>query len=108
MKPIISILAGIFTGLVTSRYLFVNSARGLILWIIFGILLGLWCLNKKEACRIGALYGFFLLFSFMFGGYQGSASEISRILPFAALGLIGAVGGIVLTIVGNYFRPKSL
>jgi len=107
MKIFVAILSGIAIGILTSRYIFVNSALGLIPWTLVGLLLGIWAANRIEALRLGALYGFFLLFSFMFGGYQGAASEASRILPFAALGLIGAAYGLIVASIGNLLHPKQ-
>ena len=105
-KILIALITGTIVGVITSRYLFVNSWLGLIPWALGGALLGAWCANRKQAAALGAVYGFFLLFSFMFGGYQGAASLVSRILPFAALGLAGAVGGIVASEIGQSFRKR--
>ena len=104
MKLAVSITLGIAIGVLTSRYLFVSSALGLIPWSLAGLALGIWAVSRRQACLLGALYGFFLLFSFMFGGYSGTASETSRIIPFAILGLGGAAGGTVLTSVGFLVR----
>jgi len=107
MKRIfISILLAILLGAVVSRYLFVNSYLNLVPWGLAGLLIGFYCKNIKEAVLNGMIYGFLLAFSFMWVGYQGSFSIISRIPFFTILGLIGAACGIILTTFGLFIKDK--
>lgn len=87
-------------GVIGSRYLFVGSGLSLIPWGIVGLLLGWWSTNRKEELINGILYGFFLAFSFMTAGYTGSISIITRIPFFAILGLVGALCGLILSLIG--------
>jgi hypothetical protein len=106
MKLIVSIIVGVILGVIGSRYLFVGSALSLIPWGIVGLVLGWWNKPIKGALVNGSLYGFFLAFSFMMAGYQGSASIISRIPFFAILGILGAVCGFFLSAIGNFAKKK--
>lgn len=99
-KYITAIVVGSVLGLIGSRYLFVGSWLSLIPWTIAGLALGAWC-ARAESLGVGAVYGFFLVFVFMATGYAGSAPLLGRIPAFAVLGLIGAVCGLVLGIMGS-------
>ena len=101
-KPMTSVVVGTLLGLVGAKYLFVGSALSLIVWGIAGLALGVWSETNKESIKNGAIYGFFLAFMFMVFGYGGVAPLVTRVLPFAILGLVGAVCGVVLGVVGSY------
>ena len=72
----------------------------LIPWALIGLAIGFLCISAKVAAINGALYGFALAYAFMIAGYQGAAPLATRLLPFAVLGLVGAVCGALLTLVG--------
>lgn len=82
------------------------SALSLIPWGIFGLVLGWWSKNRKEASLDGSVYGFFLAFSFMAAVYQGSAPIVTRIPFFAIMGLVGMICGFALSIIGYYAKTK--
>ena len=103
-KTLVVIIIAILLAFIATRFLFVGSALTLIPWCITGLLIGYWSANKKTALFYGAIYGFILSFSFMFFGYNGSASIISRFPFFALLGLFGAVCGIVLGVLGSIVK----
>ena len=105
-KSLVAALVGIALGIIASRYLFVGSALSLFPWAIAGLLIGLWCPTYREAIAIGALYGFLLAFSFMLAGYQGTAPVLTRLPFFALLGLVGAVCGIGLGLIGSFASRK--
>jgi hypothetical protein len=69
-------------------------------WAIIGCLLGLYSPTKKSALCNGAAYGFSIAYSFMLAGYSGTAPITTRLAPFMVLGLVGALGGLVLAYVG--------
>jgi hypothetical protein len=98
-KAVVSVIAGSLLGIIGSRYLFVGSALSLVPWAIVGLALGYWS-DKRASMVNGAVYGFALAFVFMMAGYNGSASLLSRLPFFAALGLFGAICGFVLGILG--------
>lgn len=73
-------------------------------WGIAGFLLGF---ASRKPAVIGAVYGFFLTFVFMMAVYTGTASRISRILPFAVLAVGGAVAGLVVAILGAAIARRT-
>jgi hypothetical protein len=105
-KSLVAALVGIALGIIGSRYLFVGSALSLIPWGIAGLLFGMWCPTYRQAFAIGALYGFLLAFSFMMAGYGGSAPMFTRLPFFAILGLVGAVCGMVLGVIGSFLLQR--
>ena len=105
-KVIVAVAVGIVFGILSSRYVLVGSALSLVPWGIAGVLLGLWCPLFREAVSIGALYGFLVAFTFMAAGYQGSAPILTRLPFFAILGIVGAVCGIVLGVIGSFVRRR--
>jgi hypothetical protein len=106
IKLIVAVLVGIVFGILSSRYLLVGSALSLIPWGIVGLLLGIWCLTYKNAIVTGALYGFVVAFTFMVAGYGGSDPLLSKSPFFIILGVVGAVCGIGLSVIGSFGRKK--
>jgi hypothetical protein len=102
-KSIAAVLIGSVLGVIGSRVLFVGSWLSLVPWTIAGLLLGMWS-TKRQWTWIGALFGFSVSFVFMVAGYAGAANLVSRFPFFAALGLFGAVCGIVLGLLGHLLR----
>jgi hypothetical protein len=72
----------------------------LIPWGIVGLTVGIFSARKRLAVLSGGLYGFAVAFTFMVCGYSGVDPVTTRILPFAILGIIGAVCGLVLALIG--------
>ena len=105
-KLLAAALVGIALGIIASRYLLVGSFLSLIPWGIAGLLIGLWCSSYREAILIGACYGFLLAFTFMLAGYQGSAPTLTRLPFFAALGLVGALCGLGLGLIGCFAHQR--
>lgn len=103
MKTLAAIGIGSLLGVIGSRYLFVGSWLSLIPWGIIGLALGAW--NSRRGSMLnGAVYGFCLAFVFMLAGYAGAAPWFTRIPFFAVLGLVGAVCGFVLGILGYWLK----
>jgi hypothetical protein len=102
-KSIVAIVVGSALGVIGSRVLFVGSWLSLVPWTIVGLALGAWCVGREWAW-VGALYGFFISFVFMVSGYAGTASVVSRLPFFAALGVFGAVCGLILGFLGSMAR----
>jgi hypothetical protein len=105
-KGLAGVVVAVVFGILSSRYLLVGSALSLIPWGIAGVLLGVWCAQYREAAGLGALYGFLIAFTFMVTGYQGAAPILSRVPFFAILGLVGAVCGVGLGVIGAFLRSK--
>jgi len=99
-KLILSAIAGIALGIAVSRYLFVGSWLSLILWGVVGLAIGYWS-GLMRGFVNGGVYGFALAFTFMVSGYTGSASLLSRLPFFAIMGIVGAVCGSILGLIGS-------
>jgi len=99
-KLLMAGLAGLVLGIICSRYILVGSALSLIPWALVGVALGAWADSFLRGATMGAMYGFWLTFSFMAAGYTGLDSVLTKIIPFAILGLFGAICGCVLGIAG--------
>lgn len=104
MRIFIAVLLGAFLGGFLAKFLFNGSAWNLLPWGLVGVGIGIFARNKKEALVSGALYGFVLSFLFMVGGYTGAQPLITRFPPFAVLGLVGAVCGAILGVLGSFGR----
>jgi len=61
--------------------------------------------TRIRAVVAGALYGFVLCFVFTLAGYGGTAPAISRVPFFTVLGLVGAVCGLLLALLGSVLMP---
>jgi hypothetical protein len=99
MKYAVAVLAGAVLGVVGARYLFVGSWLSLIPWGIAGLALGAWC-RPAQGLRVGAVYGFTIVFAFMVAGYAGSEPLVGRLPAFVLIGLVGAVFGLILGVAG--------
>lgn len=96
--PLIAVLAGAVLGYTG------GPAQVLIVWAIIGLVLGYFSATRRTVIASGLLFGFIVSFMFMVAGYAGEAPVYTHFLPFAALGVFGAVCGIILSISGHYFH----
>jgi hypothetical protein len=82
----------------------------LVPWGLAGVALGYRAI-KGQAMIAGALYGFVVCFMFTLLGYGGTAPLIRRVPFFTALGLVGALCGLLLarlgTLVGTGHRAPT-
>ena len=76
----------------------------LVPWGLAGLAIGYLTKDYDQAAVNGAVFGFSAAFFFMVFGYKGTQSLISRVPFFAALGLVGAVCGLVLGLAGRVAR----
>ena len=100
-----AIIAGVAFGIVGARASFLGWWT-LVPWGAVGIVLG----YRAGAVRtgvVGALYGFALCLSFMIAGYTGMASLMSRLPFFALIGIVGAICGVPLALVGARLRKPT-
>jgi hypothetical protein len=96
-----ALAAGALLGFLGARVVLVGSGLSLIPWAIAGLVVGACCRSGREALAAGAVFGFGLAFTFMTTGYDGSAALHTRLLPFAVLGVVGAICGTALAAVGR-------
>jgi hypothetical protein len=73
-------------------------------WAFGGLVVGY--AARARPALAGALYGFALSFVFMLGVYTGKASVLSRLPFFAALGAVGAVCGLSLSLMGRWVANR--
>lgn len=64
----------------SSRYIFVGSALSLLPWGILALCWGLLASNKKQAKQLGAMYGFFQSFIFLWIDKAGGITFIQFLL----------------------------
>lgn len=103
---LLAIILAILLALIGSRYIFVGSYLNLIDWGIAGLCIGYISSHKKNAVINGAIYGFILGFIFIVDGYKGAAPLLSRLLIFVIIGIICALFGAVLSMVGNILKSE--
>lgn len=96
-----AVVVGAALGVIGSRVLFVGSALSLVPWSVAGLALGAWSTGYRQSLVVGAAFGFAVAFIFMASGYAGAAPLVTRLVPFAALGLVGAVCGLGLAVIGR-------
>ncbi|ADP80675.1 hypothetical protein [Pseudofrankia inefficax] len=93
--PPVAVPLGVAAGFAGARLVLVGSGLILIPWGLLAAALGLAARGRRSAAVTGGLFGFALAVTFMIAGYDGHASLASRLVPFALLGLVGAVGAAV-------------
>src|SRR5205823_3824824 len=64
--------------------------------------------SRATAVAAGALYGFVLCFVFTLATYGGAAPVITRVPFFTVLGLVGALCGLLLALLGASLMPKTV
>ena len=103
----IAALIGGTLGVLGSTVLLVGSWLSLIPWAVVGLLVGT-CTNQRDDVRWpGAWYGFTLPIAFMLAGFRGdwtSGQVVGLAILSLVLGLIGALAGIALALLGRWLR----
>ena len=98
---IVASIAGILIGVGSTFPAELTAVPSLIFWTVTGIVIGLFADTRKEVLWWGALYGFFLSFSFLFSRFGGTTAQIPRYLALVATAsIVSAVCGIVVVYVG--------
>ena len=104
LKILLAGLSGVVCGTITA-YFFPRAWMDLALWVIAGILVGLFAASKKEVIWSGIIYGFLLTLSFLISGFQGSTDQLGVFaLLCLALGAVGALCGLILAYIGSTLR----
>lgn len=107
MRLFTAIVLGIILGILFAHLVFLGGFITLGTWGVAGLTIGWFGRSKKEALIDGAVFGFIISFAFLIADYNGTISIIRRLLPFAALSIVGLLGGLGLGIVG-FFLKKVL
>jgi len=98
-----AVVVGLLLGWAAAHALFLHWWT-LVPWGLGALALG-YRAGRGEAATAGALYGFVLCFTFTLAGYTGAAPVVSRVPFFTLLGLVGALCGLVLALLGVLLRP---
>ena len=61
--------------------------------------------TRTTAVAAGSIYGFVLCFVFTLATYGGAAPAITRVPFVTALGLVGALCGLLVALVGAFLMP---
>jgi hypothetical protein len=94
---------GIVLGFLGSKLTFLGWLT-VIPWGIAALIVGYVSLNLRQALLPGLVFGFFLGFVFMIGGYSGSDPLLTKLLPFVVIGAVTAVVGAIVALVGSFGR----
>ncbi|WP_129545537.1 hypothetical protein [Arthrobacter dokdonensis] len=106
LRPILAAALGAILGLIGARYIFVGSSLSLIPWGLAALFVGYFSTTWATALGSSALFGFCLAGTFMLAGYQGTAPVTNDLIPFAIIGLVGALCAIAGATVGRLVRMK--
>src|SRR6266513_5125738 len=94
---------GLILGWAAAHALFLQWWT-LVPWGLAGLALG-YRAKRAGAVIAGAGYGFVLCFVFTLASYGGAAPPITRVPFFTALGLVGALCGLLLALFGAFLMP---
>lgn len=92
---VFSALIGILLGIIG------GPVYILIPWGFVGLVIGYSSTRKRTAVINGSVYGFAAAFMFMVSGYNGNDPLFIKLVPFAIIGLIGSICGLILGLLGN-------
>lgn len=87
MKPsyLVPIALALIMSIISSKWLFVGSVLSLIPWGLLALSYGLLAKNKRDACCLGAIYGFTQAFIFLWIDKAGQTSISQFILLFVII-----------------------
>jgi hypothetical protein len=97
-RLIFSGLAGIVLGYVG------GPVQILALWAVIGIGIGYSSAKMRAVLLNGVTFGFIVSFVFMLHGYKGADPIVTKLVPFAVLGVFGALCGIMLVLIGSLLK----
>ena len=99
-----AIALGVLLGWTAAHFLSLQWWT-LVPWGLAAVALG-YRASRPTAVVAGALYGFLLCFVFTLATYGGAAPAITRVPFFMILGLVGAVCGLLLALLGASLMPR--
>jgi len=97
---------GLILGWAAAHALFLHWWT-LVPWGLAGLALG-YRAKGAGAVTAGAGYGFVLCFVFTLASYGGAAPAITRVPFFTVLGLVGALCGLLLALLGAALMPGTV
>ncbi len=107
----VSGIVGLLTGLVSAHSLFAHSATAIYFWGVIGLILGLFAPYPKVQ-KIGLVYGFTMMLSFLLFGFQGKSDKLLNFTALAVgLSVVSALCGWLSVFLGAkiklLFRSKK-
>ena len=97
---VVPAILGAALGFLCAKVVLVGSGLSLVPWALAGLTVGVMSGSRRAALGSGAAYGFALAYVFMVAGYDGDEQLRTRLLPFLVFGIVGALCGAVLALIG--------
>ncbi|MGN6198676.1 hypothetical protein [Humibacter sp.] len=104
LTVVVSGAVGVGLGALSGRILFDGTAWNMIPWAIVAIAIGLVTDNRRTALLASGTYGYLLVAVFLYAANTGNTPVAQRILFALALGLVGPVCTIALTVITRLIR----
>ncbi|HEY4266586.1 MAG TPA: hypothetical protein VGM94_00200 [Galbitalea sp.] len=108
LTVVVSGVVGVGLGALSGRILFGGSAWNLIPWAIIAIAIGLVADDRRTALIASGIYGYLLCAVFLYVANTGTAPLTQRIVFALALGLIGPLCAIALTLISRIVYLRVL
>jgi len=102
----ISALVGIGLGALSGQILFGGSAWNVIPWAAVACAIGIVMRRLGAAVAASVVYGYLLVAVFLFAANTSSTALVQRVLFSLALGLVGPVCSIPITLVTRWIRLR--
>ena len=100
-----SALFGIACGIASNHGILQGSWANLVFWGLIGVLLGIFAVNTRAMLIAGSIYGVFLVLTFLYVGYQGTAHSIPAFIGLSVvLAMVGAFCGLACMYIGSLIR----
>jgi hypothetical protein len=100
-------VAGVMSGWLRTDVLDFLGWGIALVWLVVTVSLGLLPGSKSSKALRLATYGFVTGFVFMWFGYVGEGPTAGRVIPFAIMGLVGAVGAVAVGLVTHLVLARS-
>lgn len=109
LKRFFVVLSALAVALFSRYIIYSWQAYNIIPWALISFVIGLISISKKDAIYNGVLFGYFMSSFYLFSDYAGKKDTVSifrLIAVVLAVSLVGAIGGAILSIIGNMLRKK--
>jgi hypothetical protein len=105
IKKLIIGLSAVLVG--STTYYFMYGWYDVFPWAIVALIIGYTSKSRRDGMINGGIFGYFLFLVYIYLGYKGK-TDVSSIFHFvlfdSLFSLVGAVAGIVGTIIGNWLK----
>lgn len=104
---LVAAIAGLVSGWLATHALAFLTWGNTLVWLAATVTLGLRRGTRRATTLHLGVYGFVTGLSFMCFGYAGVQPLVTRLIPFAIIGLVCAVGAIAAGFVAQHVRAMS-